>query len=442
MDATVSMKVTKPDGTVDTIPMTLTGSGIYSGAFTRTTVGGSYKFNVSATGTLSGAPEPYNRQYQQSVFVSVPFKTTSVLLATNSMVLRNGTTVTSGDIVVNNKKTTPGVSADGYDLELKEGTSTPAGYAVKAPSITVRKKAEVEGDVYSNTLDDKAGIGATQLHSPVTLPIISSLPVFRSATPGTDDVTVRKNKTVTLDPGAYRNVSIQGGGALVLSGGEYHFNSLSGSNRATLTFLKTSTVHVQTTVVFGGQPYIGPAANTSMAGADMIFYVGGSEVTLGTKADVSANFFAPFASVTLKQGSEFKGSIIGRDIVIDQGGHVTLSSYFLAHPDIPGGKAANQEPKESNLPKTFGLDQNYPNPFNPTTTISYQLAEQRDVRLVIFNILGQVVKTLVDGVQPAGFYTVRWDGRNNEGMRVSSGMYFYRLKAGNTFMTKKMLLLK
>jgi len=91
---------------------------------------------------------------------------------------------------------------------------------------------------------------------------------------------------------------------------------------------------------------------------------------------------------------------------------------------------------------SFSLDQNYPNPFNPSTTISYRLADQRDVTLTVFNILGQVVKSLVHDVQPSGSYTVRWDGTNDRGTPVSSGMYIYRLRAGSFVQSKKMMLLK
>lgn len=90
----------------------------------------------------------------------------------------------------------------------------------------------------------------------------------------------------------------------------------------------------------------------------------------------------------------------------------------------------------------YALNQNYPNPFNPITTISYQLHTSNDVELTIYNILGQRVKSLVDEKQPAGFYQVRWDGKNEKNQQVSSGIYFYRLRAGSFVHTKKMILLR
>lgn len=94
------------------------------------------------------------------------------------------------------------------------------------------------------------------------------------------------------------------------------------------------------------------------------------------------------------------------------------------------------------IPKEFTLQQNYPNPFNPDTNIAYDLPKSADVILKIYNIMGQGVKTLVDESQPAGRYTVRWDGTNNFGVRVSSGLYVYLIKAGDFVKSSRMTLLK
>jgi hypothetical protein len=95
-----------------------------------------------------------------------------------------------------------------------------------------------------------------------------------------------------------------------------------------------------------------------------------------------------------------------------------------------------------NAPQTFTLFQNQPNPFNPETKISYFLPEACQVRLTVFNVLGQKVRTLFDGHQEAGFQTLIWDGKDNEAVSLSSGIYFYRLQADSFIQTKKMTLLK
>jgi flagellar hook assembly protein FlgD len=92
--------------------------------------------------------------------------------------------------------------------------------------------------------------------------------------------------------------------------------------------------------------------------------------------------------------------------------------------------------------------QNYPNPFNPTTTLRYALPKDARLTLSIYNILGQRVATLKDNVENVGYYDVVWNGRNDFGSQVASGIYFYRIEArpldgSETFVSvKKMLMLK
>jgi hypothetical protein len=95
-----------------------------------------------------------------------------------------------------------------------------------------------------------------------------------------------------------------------------------------------------------------------------------------------------------------------------------------------------------NAPFTYSLAQNYPNPFNPETTIQYSLAKPGHVTLIIYNLMGQKVKTLIDKSQPAGKYTASWNGRNDQDKPVTTGVYFYKINSGNFSRVKKLLLLK
>ncbi len=94
------------------------------------------------------------------------------------------------------------------------------------------------------------------------------------------------------------------------------------------------------------------------------------------------------------------------------------------------------------IPRTYSLDQNYPNPFNPSTTISFSLPRTEQVKITIFNILGQVVKNLADQSFNAGEHTLIWDGRNNDGRSTATGIYLYHMESERFTNTKKMLLLK
>ena len=94
------------------------------------------------------------------------------------------------------------------------------------------------------------------------------------------------------------------------------------------------------------------------------------------------------------------------------------------------------------LPEVYALGFNYPNPFNPETTIKYALPQASDVKLVVYNSIGQVVRTLVNERQSIGRYAFTWDATNDRGQAVSSGIYLYRLQAGEFAQVRKMLLLK
>lgn len=106
-----------------------------------------------------------------------------------------------------------------------------------------------------------------------------------------------------------------------------------------------------------------------------------------------------------------------------------VADYFFntAFPIVPTKAFGQQVPEE--MPTEFGLSANYPNPFNPSTTIRFALPVDASVTLKVYNALGQEIQTLVDEVRPTGFSYIEWDGRSVTGDAVSSGMYFYRIKA-------------
>ena len=94
------------------------------------------------------------------------------------------------------------------------------------------------------------------------------------------------------------------------------------------------------------------------------------------------------------------------------------------------------------LPEVYALHQNYPNPFNPTTTIRYDLPEDSNVRMIIYNLLGQEVKLLSNKFEAAGYRSIRWHGKDNFNQDVSSGVYFLFMETNNYTSTKKLILLK
>jgi hypothetical protein len=130
--------------------------------------------------------------------------------------------------------------------------------------------------------------------------------------------------------------------------------------------------------------------------------------------------YAGFMLVKANLGLTVPAGMIPEDVI---------NIAYKIHNDVP-------------VPEGFELAQNYPNPFNPETEISYSIPEATNVKLEIFNIMGQKVTTLVDQHQDAGTYTVKWNGRNANGSPAASGVYFYRMITDNFSESKSMVLMK
>jgi type IX secretion system substrate protein len=137
-------------------------------------------------------------------------------------------------------------------------------------------------------------------------------------------------------------------------------------------------------------------------------------------------------------------SHLGWDTIIPENGffRVELREGKLVDPlefvlsNMSGTSTATEDGSDA-LPNEFALLANHPNPFNPTTQISYQLSEGSQVQIVIYDMLGRAVETLVDAAQPAGTFTVSFDASD-----LPSGMYLYRMTAGSFVNSRKMILLK
>ncbi len=133
------------------------------------------------------------------------------------------------------------------------------------------------------------------------------------------------------------------------------------------------------------------------------------------------------------------------DFLFNEGtpSNITNDGLFVVKPT-----GVEDDPSSSLIPSSYSLSQNYPNPFNSTTLIGYAIPDRdREGRphrttLWVYNILGQVVRTLVDGQQEAGYHSVRWESRDQAGREVASGIYFYRIKAGDFTVTRKMVLMR
>ena len=154
--------------------------------------------------------------------------------------------------------------------------------------------------------------------------------------------------------------------------------------------------------------------------------------------------------VVSEDGATLSQAITFLDMLIDDGlDRNDLDAVFIAKLInkgwmVPSGSIPTDLPDISYLPRVGRnrLLQNFPNPFNPTATIRFEIARPEHVRLNVYDIRGRLVRTLVDELRQANSYQVVWDGTNNNGGAVASGVYFYRMTAGSFVQTHKMMLLK
>ncbi len=124
------------------------------------------------------------------------------------------------------------------------------------------------------------------------------------------------------------------------------------------------------------------------------------------------------------------------------GGLFYIDDLRLVALPLPPGPTAVLEVQTATLPQTFTLSQNFPNPFNSGTVIRFALPTSEHVRLTLYNLAGQKVATLADGLRQAGSYTINWDGKDDGGRVLASGIYLYKLQAGTQEGTRKLLLLR
>lgn len=125
-----------------------------------------------------------------------------------------------------------------------------------------------------------------------------------------------------------------------------------------------------------------------------------------------------------------------------QNADINIAQGILFNPAHEGFIATNLGDRFSLVPSEYALEHNFPNPFNPETTLRYAIPDAGQVTLSVYNVLGQEVVRLVDAEQMPGFYAIRWNGKNAQGLNVASGVYLYRIQAGEFKQTHKMLLLK
>ncbi|MCB0266773.1 MAG: choice-of-anchor D domain-containing protein, partial [Calditrichaeota bacterium] len=301
-------------------------------------------------------------------------------------------------------------------------------------SIEIEKRNTVDGDVISPETDIDGMVNGSILEESVDAVPMPQLSEFSS---GNTDIYVRKRSTKILLPGSYDDIEVGDRATLQLSSGDYFAEDLTLQSRAKL-LVDVSGGPVN--IYLEEDLQLDERAEVEISGgstADFTVFCGDDRnIKIREKAIMRGNLIAPNATVKLEDDSYFKGSIVADRISIEK--NVVIVSHSATI--LPKSPQATEE--IAAVPETFELRQNYPNPFNPTTTIQFGLPVDAMVSLNIYNARGQLVKALANGTMPAGVHQIAWNGTDEGGTLVASGMYFYMLQSGDFRETRRMILLK
>ncbi len=386
----------------------------------------------------------------------------TVVFAVNSVWLKQNANILSGNVLVNNASPGPVLDSQ-VELSVGQGVHTPAGFALKAHRIKVKLGAAVASEVYYNELTDNGTITGA-LHTPLALPVLSTIPPFNSAPAGTQNIEVAQEGFMSLDPGDYGDILVRAKGKLLFTGGVYNLHSLNTGDNAQLLFAAPSEVRVEDKFDTDLKAYIGPQAGSGISAAGIIFYIAGingnngnlgatpKAAQIGINNTALANFYVPNGTLWIRDNTNATGAFWGKDVIVGIGVELTLESFF-ANSGAPLSKTHQHENRGNEdkssiastppqIPEHFALEQNYPNPFNPETEIRFQLPEASHVVMKIFNTLGNEIRMLANVPYQAGYHRVRWDGKDKNGNPVASSVYFYQLQAGSFSQIKKMSLLR
>ncbi len=302
--------------------------------------------------------------------------------------------------------------------------------------ITIGKENTIDGYAHSAGLvsvhPTSQVLGGTISGAPISAQPLPSL----SYTAGGASKTIPQNGTLTLAPGSYNVVTMNGWSTLKLSSGDYYLNQLKYVGEESVIEIDVSngpvTVNVVSNLQLGKDIAIQIVPDGEAGSTKVTFNTRQTTtMTIGKEAYVLGNINAPEATVVLSNNSQFRGGLCAKALLVKR------DVFFLHH------FSSGTLPGPGNLPKSLGgeseetaavvteyeLAQNYPNPFNPSTVIKFALPQAGRVQLHIYNSAGQLVRTLANNELAQGWHELTWDGRDQNGQVVATGVYLYRIAA-------------
>ena len=346
-------------------------------------------------------------------------------------------------------------------------TAGPNGIQVTGDSLLMVGNMMSKGAVRLTNTTFMDGVAASnaEFYAPLAMPALPALPALPLLAAS---VTVPDYGVQTLTPGRYGSLLVGIGGWVILEPGTYVFARISLGIGAYLQYdpegqvdmpvgiagempigkLETVTIHTDNIDIARGAIISQGDVRLS---THLKMYVRGTNslVKLGPESYFHGSLISPSGRAVLMNGSTMAGSVYAR--TVDVAETAMFESHTLAELPRPLGlgfgalTAGPINPDDATAPVNLGLAfelaQNTPNPFRPSTTIRFALPSERDVELRVFDVAGRAVKTIAQGPLGPGLHTLQWNGTDDNGGRLSSGVYFYRLTAGADRAQRKMVII-
>jgi cytoskeletal protein CcmA (bactofilin family) len=324
----------------------------------------------------------------------------------------------------------------------KGAPGTHEGNLTAVEAITIAGDNTIDGDVqtgdkiYLSKISTITGDKSTHAEvEPMPWPSLSF-------TAGGKSVEVKAGGSKSLEPGSYSKVKVKDNGTLYLSSGDYYFNILDTEPSAVISIeISECPTNIYVVRELDIENDVKVLITGDDAATDKVTFISlqSRKIKIGEGAVVQGNVIVPNAEVHFSEGSEFRGALCADKITLEPNVAFSFhsSEVLTKKADEKVATTTEQAPVSS-----YELEQNYPNPFNPSTQIAFSVKEAGDMQLSIYNLNGQEVRTLISGHMESGRHAITWDGRDNVGQLVPSGIYFYKLRVNGFVQTKKMSLIK
>ncbi len=251
------------------------------------------------------------------------------ILAKNSVWLKKGSITVDGKVGVNEATGGPFLNSTSA-LVVGKSAQVMGAASLLAESTKVKGNAVVDGNIFYNTLTSNGTINGAQ-NTPLSLPLLATLPTFNAGTPGTTDIVVEQDQTLTLVAGDYGMVKVKRGGTLIFSGGLYQIKLIDARKNTKLLFQATSEVRVKESARSKSGSTVGADSGANLTASDILFYVEGTDtladlpiVKFGKNNTVLGHFYAPNGTIWLKSGTNARGAFFANNVKAGNFSNITL----------------------------------------------------------------------------------------------------------------------